>query len=188
MPRNEPCRDPRTDAEGIRQQLIDDGDVLALLAWMRSRSVLRLPPSAMDDIAKAIRSLERRDVGQLVEVAYSEIIGLTTTLLIRYQLHVERRLAESDSHSGNPAHVPCDLIDEDWLPRIERTTRFLMELTTTRERVRHVARLNDDAKNASKTTWQHGNPMDTHRGSSRNGKATRANGRLHCPESSVVFP
>ena len=130
-------------------QLADRGDVLGLLAWLRSRSVLRLPPSAMDNLAKAIRRLERDNVDALVETAYAEIIGLVTTLLVRCELHVERRLAEADSYGGNPVHMPADLVDQDWFGRIERLARFLMQITTTRARVRHLARLNDNGKKSS---------------------------------------
>ena len=172
------------------EELANQGDVLGLLAWLRSRSVLKLPPSAMDDLAKAIRNLERQDVGSLVEVAYSEIIGLITTLFIRCQLHVERRLAEADSYGGNRVHMPADLVDEDWLGRIERLAKFFTEITTTRERVRHLARLNKDAK---KTNIDFGwldnrSPMDEDPGQARNGQAVPPNGRLRCEESRIKFP
>ncbi len=171
------------------QEWIDQGDVLGLLDWLRSRSVLRLPTSAMDDLAKAIRRLERQDIESLVDVAYSEIIGLITTLLVRYQIHIERRLAECDSYGGDPVHMPQDLIDEDWLGRIERISKFLMEVTSTRERVRHLARLN---KNGTKSPIKFNvfadSPMDSASGPPRNGKATPPNGRFRCPESRIEFP
>lgn len=169
-----------------KRKLIESGDVLSLLAWFRSRSVLNLPPAAMDDLATAIRNLERRDVDGLVEVAYTEIIGLTTLLLIRYQLHIEKRLAESDP-SGVSTHMPHDLISEDWIGRVERTTRFLMEITTTRERVRHVARLNADA--IRKDPYQlNGHPMGSGSRQARNGQAVPHQSRFSDQENGFKFP
>ncbi len=144
----------------------------------------------MDKLAKAIRNLERQDVGSLVEVAYSEIIGLVTTLLIRYQIHIERRLAECDSFGGDPTHMPQDLIDEDWLGRIERISRFLMEVTSTRERVRHLARLNNHARKSNiNFGWlDNESPMDADPGPARNGQGMPGNGRLRCQESRIKLP
>jgi len=165
------------------------GDVVGLLAWLRSRSVLHLPPGSLDQVAKAIRTLERDNVGALVEVAYAEVIGLVTTLLVRYQIHIERRLAECDSYGGNPVHMPQDLLDEDWLGRVERISRFLMEVTTTRERVRHLARLNTNARRSPiNLNWLNGSPMDGDPGQARNGQATSGNGRIRSPESRIEFP
>ena len=184
---------PRANSPSLGQEcreLADQGYVLGLLAWLRSRSVLRLPPSAMEDLAKAIRNLERQDVGSLVEVAYSEIIGLVTTLLVRYQIHIERRLAKCDSYGGDPVHMPQDLIDEDWLGRIERISRFLMEVTSTRERVRHLARLNNHARNSQiNFRWlDTESPMDSDPGPPRNGQGVPGNGRLRCQEGPIRFP
>lgn len=178
--------EPKSDCD----QLADQGDVLGLLAWLRSRSVLRLPPSAMDDLARAIRRLERDDVDALVEVAFSEILGLTTTLFIRCQMHVERRLAEADSFGGSPVHMPADLVDEDWIGRIERLARFFMEITTTRERVRHVARLNRNGSNSNiNFRWlDNRSPMDADTGPARNGQGVPGNGRLRCPKTEFNFP
>ena len=172
------------------EELADRGDVLGLLAWLRSRSVLRLPPSAMDNLAKAIRSLERTDVDALVETTFAEVIGLTTTLFIRCQMHVERRLAEADSYGGTPTHMPADLVDEDWLGRIERIARFFMQITETRERVRHLARLNKNARDSnSNFRWlDNRSPMDEDPGPARNGQGVPGNGRFNCPESRIEFP
>jgi len=170
-----------------QKKLIESGDVLGILAWFRSRSVLKLPPTAMDDLATAIRMLERRDVDGLVEVAYAEIIGLTTQLLIRYQLHIEKRLAESDPSGGSSTHMPHDLIAEDWIGRVERTAKFLMEITTTRERVRHVARLNADA--TRKDPYQYnGHPMGSGSRQTRNGQTAPHQSRFSDQENGIKFP
>ncbi len=172
------------------ERFVENGDVLGLLKWLRSRSVLRLPPSAMDDLAKAVRSLERQDIDGLVETVYAEIIGLITTTFLRCQMHVERRLAESDSFGGTPGHMPADLLDEDWLGRIERLARFLMEITTTRERVRHLARLNrNDRKSKINFNWlDTSSPMDSDPIPPRNGKGMPHNGRFRCPEADITLP
>ena len=175
------------DPVNDRQKWIDQGDVLGLLDWLRSRSVTRLPTSAMDDVAKAIRRLERKDVDALVETAYAEIIGLTTLLLLRNQLHIEKRLAEADLSSGASTHLPYDLIDEDWIGRIERTTRFLMEITSTRERVRHIARLNANAKRKDQHQLN-GPSLEPGTRKTRNGQAASSNGWISRPESRIRFP
>ena len=189
MPTETMPQDTEVGQAGPADKLANDGDVLGLLAWLRSRSVMRLPPSAMDNLAKAIRTLERNDVNGLVEVAFGEIIGLVTVLLIRAQLHIERRLAEADSHDGNPVHLPQDLIDEDWVGRVERITKFLMEVTSTRERVRHLARLNTNAKrNPINFNWlDNRSPMDADFDQDQDGEGMPGNGRLRCQEGRIKF-
>lgn len=189
--RDRKCDSPKSDSNSaipdMTTKLVEAGDVLGLLAWFRSRSVLRLPPTALDDLSAAIRNLERKDVNALIDAAYVEVIGLTTVLLLRYQVHVERRLSESDAGGGNSGHLPCDLIDEDWIGRIERTTKFLMELTTTRERVCHVARLNADAKRKEQCQ-SNGIPMGTNPYQARNGKDSSHQSRFSAEEERIQFP
>jgi hypothetical protein len=111
-------------------------------------------------------------------------------LLVRCELHVERRLAEADSYGGNPVHMPADLVDEGWILRLERIGRFLIEVTTTRERVRHLSRINRNAKGSNiNFRWLDNiSPMDADPGPAGNGQAMPGNGRFRRQEGRIVFP
>lgn len=124
-------------------EMSEKGDVLGVLGWLRKRSVLRLPPDAMEHLARAIRQKEK-DLPGLIDVAFAEIAGLTLLLLVRAQLHVEIRLAEADAHGGYPSHIPDDLEKEGWIDRLERISRFFGEMCAARARIEHLNRINNE--------------------------------------------
>ena len=168
--------------------MVEAGDVGGLLAWLRSKSILDLPPDALDHLARAIRK-GQADLDGLVDAAYGEVIGFVVILLVRCQLHVERRLAGSDRFGGDPTHLPHDLDSDGWLSRIEKITRFLMEVSTTRERVRHVARLNTNERPSPiKFNPFNGSPLDPTPHPAGNGQVLPRNRRVRGAESRVRFP
>jgi len=165
------------------------GDVLGLLAWIRERSVLRIPPDAMDFLARAIRR-KQADVEALTDAAYAETVGFTTLFLLRCTLHVERRLAESDTHGGDPTHMPPDLVDEGWMGRVERIARFLMEVTSARARIHHLRHLNDEREhdNPRRRRPRAAPTVTIDRGQAAPGKTPSTNGRVCSPAGRITLP
>jgi len=157
---------------------------------MRSQRIETLPPGIMEELHRAVRKMEKRDLPGLVEVAFGETVGFTTLLLIRCQLHVERRLAQCDQHSGDPTHIPADLDDDGWLARIERISRFLMEVCSTHARVEHVSRLNNGRQRTNvNLRWLDAtSPMDGDPTKAGAGKGLSGNGRLRGQEGGFTFP
>lgn len=169
--------------------LAEAGDFAGVLRWLRERSVLEIPVGALDYLAKAIRK-RQVDLDDLIDGAFAEAIGFTLVMLTRCELHVERRLAEADRCGGDPTHLPHDLDSDGWLQRIERISRFLVELTSARSRVQHVARLNNEAKrNKQVPNWQDTtSPMDADQIQALRGEGSPRNGRVHCSPGRIEFP
>ena len=164
------------------------GDFAGALRWLREHSVLQIPPGALDHLAKAIRK-GQANLDGLVDTAYGEAIGFIIILLVRCQLHVEARLAESDTYGGDPTHLPHDLDAEGWLERIEKLTRFLIEVTSARGRVQHLRRLNDAKRNNPYPHWLDAtSPMDADRVQAPPGEGASRNGRCHRQEARIIFP
>lgn len=170
-------------------EMASAGNVAGLLAALRERSLLQLPAGALDDLATAIRALQLQNVDTLVDQAYAELVGFIMMLLVRYEIHVERRFAQAGAHGGDPTHVPCDLIDEDWFGRIERLARFLMEISTTRERVRHLARLNTHVRGIRlNPEWLGDGSLAADRNPAAPGKKASRNGRNGSAAGRFQFP
>ncbi len=169
-------------------ELAEAGDFAGVLRWLRERSVLRIPPGALDLLAKAIRK-GQTDLDGLVDAAYGEAIGFITLMLVRCQLHVEVRLAEASNSGGTPLG-PHDIDSEGWLERVERLTRFLADITTARSRVQHITRLNDEANRIKHVpNWQNTtSPMDAGQIQARCGETSPRNGRLDCSPGRIKFP
>lgn len=171
------------------QVLADEGDVLGLLAQIRSKNALTLPPDVMDYLSTAIRQ-KQSDVVGLTEAAFAEIMGFATLMLIRCELRVERRLAESARYGGDPTHLPEDLNSEGWLERIERISRFVTEIASARSRIQHLEELSDDKRRKDKHARRpnNGMPLGTGSGPFTFGEARPLNGRLRRPETRIHFP
>jgi hypothetical protein len=166
-----------------------EGDVAGVLAHLREKSLLHLPDSAMNDLVSAIRALQRKDPDALVNWAYAELVGAVSTLLARCLLHVERRIAESDAHGGNQFHLPPDLIDEGWTQRVEGLTRFFMELTSMRERVRHMARLHaNETSTKPIKNWVSRMPLGDNRSQAPQGAVPPYNGGYDPAAKRFEFP
>jgi hypothetical protein len=165
--------------------MVDEGNVPALLAWMRSQPADLLPPSIMDDLAKAIRKLARDDLSALIETAFGEILALAVVLLLRCQRHIEARLAESDRHGADGSHIPHDLDKDGWISRAEKISRFILEVASARARVQHVGRLNDDASREARKPP--GPPMGLDRAQAAPSQRSSGNGRLCGQKGRIAF-
>ncbi len=147
--------DPQERANGVRQEPADPtfteicselskrGDVLGVLGMLRSRT-LELPTSAWDHLNLAVRNLEREDLPRLIEIGFSEIVGLTFLILLRAELHIEQEFARCSVYGGGPGEMPRDVLAGGWIERVERLSRFLMDVTATKARIDHLNHLNNE--------------------------------------------
>lgn len=128
----------------VLNRMAENGDVLGLFDHIQKHGTRLHPDVAMGALSRCIRTKATRDLSGLTEDAFAAILMLGTTMLLRCQLHIGRRLREADE-SGSPAvMVPNDLVEEGWFERAERTSRFVGEMASTRARVRHLNGLADD--------------------------------------------
>ena len=172
-----------TGAGEATADMAKQGNVAGLLAHIRSKPFEMLPPDIMDQLARSVRKLGGDDLSALINTAFTEILAFGTLLLVRCQLHVERRLGEADGLGGDPYHLPVDLDREGWIERVERISRFISEMAATRARVLHVDRLNrksEDHGSTSKALLRSSSPFDADRHSVTspgNGNVQVSNGR-----------
>jgi hypothetical protein len=162
----------------VRALMVERGDVNGLMEWIRSQRIGTLPPGIADELDRAIRKLGKRDLAGLADVAFGEILGMATHLLIRCALHIQKRLDESDASGGHLHHVPDDIDRDGWITRFERISRFVSEISTSRARVLHVGRLNDERKQTRVPIRQNGHPspMDFDQIENGTGQAPARNG------------
>ena len=139
-------------AEVKCQTFVAKRDVQGLLAHLQE---LRIPlPSdfALGQLGQCVRAKAKEDMTGLAEETFGIILGLGVSMLGRCVLHIQHRLAEVDRHAGNGlAEVPGDLIDERWLERAERLSRFCGDMAALHARVRHVHGLEDSRRNPKKS-------------------------------------
>ncbi len=110
------------------------------------------PEVSLGSVAKCIRAKAKDNLSGLSEDTFGMILGLGALMLARCKLHIETRLAEADEHgSGSAPAMPADLIDDRWIERAERISRFCAEMVTLRARVRHVNGLDDERPRQSFT-------------------------------------
>ncbi len=181
---------PRRGFSDDCEALAKTGDVLGVLAMLRSRSVLELPLSAADHLSQAVRQLEQRDSTRLVDVAFAEIIGLTSLLFLRVEILIEQWFAETDNRGGGPIRQPADPDYERLIGQCERLARFLMEVTSTKARIDHVAGLKDGSRDGKRARRRPKSTptLEAARIEAGAGQAASRNGRMRCQESEIRFP
>jgi len=97
-----------SDSPNFRlKEWAQNGDVRAILAEIRSYPLDMPTALAMRFLVRAIQQKARSNVDGLIETGFSEIIALTTTLLVRCQLHVECALQKADVTLQPFATVPA---------------------------------------------------------------------------------
>jgi len=173
----------------LSEDIIAQGDVAGLLAWMRNNSPDTWPKTIMNDLATAIRQLGKDDTSAVVELAFGEIIGMATTLLIRSQLHIDNRLRECDQCDGDRTHMPEDLTNEGWITRVEKLGRFICEVATIRSRVTHVGQINEQGIRKMRKSGDStpGSPLAYGQAETPSGENPLGNGRLHPQERRFQF-
>ena len=169
-------------------QLTTDGaPPPALLAWLRATPPYEWPMTCLQDLGRSIRQLAADDTAAVVDFTFAELLAFSSLMLLRCQLHVEKRLADCDAYPGDRTHLPVDLEQEGWLARIERIARFVSELSATWARVRHVSQLNEG--NSPRTEKSpgvcNGTPLAGDRGQAHAGQRSAGNGR--CRRSQARF-
>lgn len=178
---------PKSDCE----QLADQGDVLGLLDYLEDDANPLALRAAMNLLSRCIRQKARTDLSALCDDAFARIIGMATLLLARTQLYITERLTTAEQLGAHAkSGLPCDLVDEGWLERAERISRFISEMATIRSRVQHVDRLNGQANGRQQyPNWVNSSsPMDADPEEARNGQGMPPNERFHCPESRIELP
>lgn len=162
--------------------------MVELLARYRGRGLDRLPDDAMEQLTRCIRRLQRHDLHALIGTAFGEIIGVSLQLAIRYRMHIEKRLRDSDQAGGSPAEIPPDLIDEGWLQRVERIGRFISEISGSHARVQHVGELTARKRSAGQLGKPaFGRPLGNGTSTNGNGQSPPGAGRLGPQATSYQF-
>ncbi len=134
----------KSNANEVRQALIDKRDLLGLVDYMQSNSHCILPET-VNELGKCIRLKAKEDLSALTEDAFARIISMGTTLLLRTQLYIEMRLRESDEMCGDIlGRMPRELTEDGWFTRAERISKFIGDMAALRARVRHLNRLEDE--------------------------------------------
>lgn len=175
----------------ICQELADRGDVLGLLDYLEDEANGSVLQSSMALLGRCIRERARTDVSRLTEDAFGRIIGLAVLLLARVQLYITARFKDCESSgAGMLSRFPADLVDEGWLDRAERLSRFIAEMASTRARIQHVTRLNDERRRIKLyPNWlEPSSPMDSDRIEAAPSKGSPGNGRVHSSSPSFRFP
>jgi hypothetical protein len=147
--------------------------------------------SAMNLISRCIRKKAKTDLSALCDDAFARIIGTATLLLARTQLYITERLREAETCGAHAkSGLPADLIDEGWIERAERISRFIAEMATIRSRIRHVERLNRQADGRQQyPNWLEGrSPLDSDPGEALPSEGRPGNGRLRCQTGRIQFP
>ena len=176
--------------KGIGDELADRGDVLDLLDHLEDDANPLALGSSMRLISRCIRNKAKADLSGLCDDAFSRIIGMATLLLARTQLYITERLSEAEAYGAHAkSGLPADLIDQGWLDRAERISRFISEMAAVRARVRHVNRLSADARRSPiNFNMLADSPMDADTGPARNGQGMPGNGRLRGAKTRIEFP
>ena len=128
----------------ICSELAKRGDIQGVLGMLRSRSLLELPTQAWDYVSLAVRNLEKEDLPRLIEVGFAEMVGLTFLILLRAELHIEQEFARCSDYGGGPGEMPTDVVAGGWIERVERLARFMMDVTSAKARIDHLACLNHE--------------------------------------------
>lgn len=184
---------PRANSPGLDQEcreLADRGDVLGLLDHLEDDADALALGSSMRLLSRCIRNRARADLSGLSDDAFARILSLATLLLARVQLYITSRLTEAEAYGAHAkSGIPSDLLDQGWLDRAERLSRFISEMATVRSRVQHVNRLNADARRSPiNFNILADSPMDADPGPARNGQGVPGNGRLRGAETRIEFP
>lgn len=171
-----------------RDEMVEQGDVIGLLRWVRSQPVEALPADVMDDVARAVRTQESENLTGLIETAFGEILGFSTILLIRCQLYVQRRLDEC-TRAGGATEIPADLDNEGWLTRCERIARFIAEISATYGRIQHVdALVQRNGRSSRPRKSALGAPMGNGQGKNGVGQSAPGPGWFGSPQVASRFP
>ena len=180
---------PPTLAERC-QKLAAHGDVLGLLDELEDRHGVRSIEASVGLLSRCIRQRAKANLSGLCDDAFARIIGMAMLLLARTQLYITERLTEAEGYGAHAkSGLPCDLLDEGWIERAERISRFISEMATIRSRVQHVNRLNADARRSPiNFNVLADSPMDGDPVQARNGQGASGNGRLRCQEGPIRFP
>ncbi len=171
---------PEQNPAEHRKALIDSGDVGGMYEHLLTQGI-ELPCSeVVDALGRCIRRRANTDLSALGENAFAAAIGFATTMLLRAQLHVVRRLQEADQHGGNDlGHIPEDLLDDGWLGRVERISKFVSEMIALRARVQHLNDLGNERQQHDESTRRSKSEPAVDAGSCQvgSGKAVPTNGR-----------
>ena len=131
----------------VCKELADRGDVLGLLDYLQDEANDAVLLSSLPTISHCIRGKAKRDLSGLVEDSFARVFSLALFLLVKVQLYICARLQESqDAGSHALSQLPADLIDDGWLTRAEKLSRFIAEMASTRARVQHVERLHREGQ------------------------------------------
>jgi hypothetical protein len=133
-----------------RACLASKGDISGLLSFLRAERLHCLTGTDFAAIRITLSNLQSNLPG-LIDAGFGEIFQFTLQLLARFNLLVERQLAQADRWDPHHGGLPPGLIDE--LERCERLARFFSEMATNYARVRHVRSLaaQESGKNANET-------------------------------------
>ena len=183
-----------TDAPSPRricEDLANKGDLLGLLNYLEDEANDEVLHAALPLIDRCTRQKAKTDLPGLVEEVFARIVGMTTFLLVRVQLYIGARLRECERYGAHGlSKLPADLLDDGWLDRAERLSRFVMEAATIRARVKHVARLNNEGPKRQRQSPDWLNSTSAMAGGgiqASPGEARPCNGRLRGSTGRITF-
>ncbi|MFH1747701.1 MAG: hypothetical protein ABIG44_11745 [Planctomycetota bacterium] len=162
-------------------QLAAQGDLLGLLDYLETRDNPALLRESLGMISRCIRVRAQTDVSGLCEDAFARILGMAVLLLTKVQLYIETRLREDVRVDGHTlSQIPRDLTEDGWLERMERLSRFVAEMATTRARVRHLNGLGDETTGSKrrKRRSRAAPTLAADRGQTAGGQGPSGNGRV----------
>jgi hypothetical protein len=169
--------------------LARDGDVTELLTLLRRPSIARSRARDFALISAAVRKL-RGDLPRLAEAVFGEAVAFAFILWLRYQQNLEQRFAEHPCFQDGPPALPNDAASEELVLRIERITRFIVELLAAEARIRHVRQIEGKShrRNGSvRGTKRKGSPMAGDRSKASGGASPPVNGRLRDSQGRYPF-
>ncbi|MFH0983520.1 MAG: hypothetical protein V2A79_18540 [Planctomycetota bacterium] len=125
------------------RHLPEQGDLLGLLASIESAPVRDVTALTLQQIAGCVRRMAQENIDALTDALFAIIMAMAGDLLVRCRVIITQEIAITDATGRRLPDLPALLVEQGWLKRFEMLSRFVAEMATVRNRIRHVNSLSE---------------------------------------------